>query len=178
MLAANMQCLAACHQQPKTAAIGEQIHQGGRSMCDLLKVVKDQQDMSVPQPTLDVFKQRRVRCLVDPDGSGDHGEQRPRVPDRGQVHEEDTVLELVDLFGGGAQCQTRLAGAARPHQSEQPHILITKTGSDVPQFRVPPHERRGLEGKVVGPGVQSDQGWEVAEDVWMYELKYMLRATQ
>src|SRR5829696_6797310 len=136
MLAAYVQCLSARHQHSKTAALAKEVHQGGCGSCDLLEVVKDQQDVLVPHPTLDVFKQRRVGSFADTNGSGGHGEQRLRVPDRRQVDKEDAVFKLVDLFSSSAQCQAAF------RKRSQSWLLPSRSVKGRSTSRRPVHDAR------------------------------------
>jgi hypothetical protein len=74
------------------------------------------------------------------------------------------------------QAQAGLTGATGAGESQQTHLSPPQEPARGGTDLLPPEERRGLHGQVVGVMVEAPEGWEVARQVRDDELIQALGA--
>jgi hypothetical protein len=151
MLAAHPQGFPARHGDLESRAPLEEIDDPLRSGHDLLEIVDQQQNVLVAQLERQRLERRLVASRAHADAASDGCKRGRRLPDRGQVDEEHTVRETVDLVRRRLEGHPRLADAAGTSEREQPNPVRVQQVAKRGQLRFAAEELRRLGGKVVRP---------------------------
>ncbi len=159
LFARDVQHGTARHDRLHLRGGAQQVGHDRRGCDHLLEVVEDQQEALVTQPVGERFVDRACRALGDAEGGGDARGDEHRVPDGLEGHEEDAIREVVRRPGGELERESRLAGAARAGQGQEPGRR-EQPGRCL-DLGVATDERRQLGRQVVGPGVERPECREI-----------------
>ena len=105
----------------------------------------------------------------------DRGHDELPIPNRRQRDEEDAVAELVEHVGRELERKAGLAGAARPDQREQPHVVAQEQRARLGQLALAADEGVRLRRQVRRPVVERRQRRELVRQAVELELVELLR---
>ena len=178
MLGPDVQCLAAGGQHGQARAVAQQLRHGAGRLGHLLEVVEHEQHPPIPQPIGELFLQRAIDDLAEPDGTGDRDEHGVRVPGAGQVDEGHAVREAGREVLGDPDRQRRLAGASGSGQRQQANRGVLEAIPDLRELGLTT-DQLGGPGRQARPGrTQGGQRREARRQVGVDELEEVLRATE
>ena len=107
----------------------------------MLGVVEDQQRSLPGEARGHAFGEVPARLLLDREGLCDRGDEQVRIPQRGQRHPPDAVLERVGGFGRRLDCEPCLACPPGPVRVTS-RALSPQQFRDLGQLLLPAEERR------------------------------------
>src|SRR5262249_19624098 len=96
------------------------------------------------------------------------------IADRGQRHERDAVLKLIEHLGGDLRREARLAGATRSHQRDEPGIRAEQQLVYGRALVLSADQGATLDRQVVRAGGQAAQGRESGGQAWADDLEDVL----
>ena len=178
VLAAQMQRFTARHEQLQPRSALQELCELRRGHGHLLEVVEDQQHVLVTEPRLQLFEEGFGGRGVQADRTCDRRQHRFAVARRGDIDEEHTVLEPVELVGRSANREPGLSDAAWSCQREKPHRLAGKAFRDLVKLRLPAHECGRLVRKSTAASCGRDERREARGKSRIDELKDALGAAQ
>ena len=88
------------------------------------------------------------------------------------------MLKVLEQVGGYLQAQARFASATRTGEGQQTHVRTPQERTGGGAYLLPPDERSGLHGQVVGATVEALEGREVGRQVRDDELVQAFGALQ
>ena len=106
----------------------------------MLEVVEQEQHLPV--------RDRRGQVACGAEGLGGRVDDEPRVPQRREVDEEDTVRVCLDRLGGGLEREPALAAPADARQGHEPDPGPCHQPDHLGQLPLPAQERRRLDREI------------------------------
>jgi len=100
------------------------------------------------------------------------------IGDRGEVDEEDPVLEIRDQLRRRLERQACLAGATGSREGDEPNALSPHEGYGLRHLLLAPDQRRRLNRQIRGPRFKRLQGREVILEPRNQELVEPLRVSE
>ena len=114
LLAGHVQRLPAGDEDVQIRAGSDQFSKARAGLYDLLKVVKEKEQMLVVDVTEELsLRPQHLRRLLD---------HNRRVAEGSERNPPDAMFIAIRRVGGGLDCESRLARAARPGKSKQAHV--------------------------------------------------------
>ena len=142
---------------------------------ELLEVVEDEEEVLVAQVVLQRLGERLAGPFPHRKRLGDRRDEEMRIADRGEVDEEDSVLEIRDQFRRHLERETGLAGATRSRERDKPNALSAQEGNGLLHLLLAPDQHRRLNRQIRGPPFKSLQGRKVVLEPRNHELVEPLR---
>ena len=128
-----------------------------RCLDEVLEVVEHQEHRPVADELLEGLGERGRRRLADPERLRDRGNDELRVADGFERHDEDAVGVVLDDLRRRLQRESRLAGARRAGQRQQPHVLAAEQVRDRRELALAADQQRRLHREVRRPALERAQ---------------------